>query len=393
MQGKRAWWGVGVLAALAVLVAIAAWGWRAGGRTTATNEQGSDAQKEENLPPNTITSTWVKSQSHSLRGVQGMDVRTWDFSRLSPSDLQFLSFDSKTQWPDQSHLPPGFQPDAALKAARDPGLGLGELHRQGITGKGVTVAVVDMDMLPEHQELAGRLKYIDAFPDETTNRDPHFHGMATASILAGATVGVAPEAFVYYFAIPDSTTSVQERFMAAVNQILALNATLPADKKIRIVSISWGPNQGDDARQAWLDLVFKARAQGTEVVYSDAPGVKYTCAAVLPERDRNDPDAYDWSAWVMKNFGDRAKLTDTLGVPASWRTTASVAGPGAYVYWSEGGLSWAVPYVAGLLALGLQVNPDATFDDLYQALDKTATANPQGVRMVNPAAYIAAVRR
>lgn len=56
-------------------------------------------------------------------------------------------------------------------------------------------------------------------------------------------------------------------------------------------------------------------------------------------------------------------------------------------------MSWAIPYFAGLLTPGLQTNPDANRDDLYLLIEKTATANSRGIQMVNPAGFVAAVRR
>ncbi len=340
--------------------------------------------------PKTVTMDWILA--HEDDGILGRDARNADFTQLSPPELARLNFDSNTQWPDQSHLPAWFQPDEVLEAAKDPGLGLRELHRQGITGKGINVAVIDKHILPEHRELAGRIKYIEVSPEKQDDRTPHFHGMAAASILAGATVGVAPEALLYYFAVPNDRAGFKN-YVVALEQLLALNATLPREQKIRVVSVSWGPSNRDpETKSAWLALVAKAREQGTEVVDSGQRAeVNYTCAGVLPGRDRNDPETYEWAAWLNNGRGPTIP-EKVLGVPASYRTTASVAGPDAYVYWGDSGVSWAIPYVAGLLALGQQVSPGADFDDLYRALEQTATPNAKGVPMLNPAAYIKAVQ-
>jgi serine protease AprX len=338
-----------------------------------------------------ITSDWVRA--NALYGVSGRDARNMDFTGLSPADLSLLGFDSNTKWPDRSRLPQGFRPDVVLEAAKDPGLKVRELHRQGITGKGIRVAVIDKNILPEHQEFAGRIKYVDALPEKTSGRSPHFHGMAAASILAGTSVGVASDAFLYYFAVPDDANGFRN-YLPALEQILTLNDTLPEGERIRVVSVSWSPSGDTEAtKKTWSELVERARAQGVEVVYSETRTVaSYLAAGVLPGQDRNDLNGYDWAAWVSKGGGGQMR-TKMLGVPASYRTTASIAGPDAYVYWGDGGQSWAIPYVAGLLTLGLQVNPSATFDDLYLALEKTAAPNARGVRMVNPTAYIDAVKR
>ena len=44
------------------------------------------------------------------------------------------------------------------------------------------------------------------------------------------------------------------------------------------------------------------------------------------------------------------------------RCTASPTGINDYVYYREGGMSWTVPYLAGLYALACQVNPDIILD-------------------------------
>ena len=42
------------------------------------------------------------------------------------------------------------------------------------------------------------------------------------------------------------------------------------------------------------------------------------------------------------------------------RCTASPTGVNDYVFYRKGGMSWSVPYVAGLYALACQVKPDIT---------------------------------
>ena len=59
-------------------------------------------------------------------------------------------------------------------------------------------------------------------------------------------------------------------------------------------------------------------------------------------------------------------------MPGDFRTTAAPNTPDAYVYYAGGGLSWVVPYVAGLYALGLQVYPPLTKEIFKEAWEKTA---------------------
>src|ERR687885_2001052 len=72
-------------------------------------------------------------------------------------------------------------------------LPLDRTYRHGGTGKGVTVYVFDGGVSTDHPELAGRVRRgYTAFP-----ADPaicNAHGTAVAGAIAGATLGVAPDA-------------------------------------------------------------------------------------------------------------------------------------------------------------------------------------------------------
>ena len=72
-------------------------------------------------------------------------------------------------------------------------------------------------------------------------------------------------------------------------------------------------------------------------------------------------------------------------------------GPSEYAYFSEGGTSWTVPWIAGLYALACQVKPDVTFAEFLDAAQ--ATAEPISIwrseteefpygKTVNPAALL-----
>lgn len=81
------------------------------------------------------------------------------------------------------------------------------------------------------------------------------------------------------------------------------------------------------------------------------------------------------------------------------RTLASPTGPEAYAHDGQGGMSWTIPYVAGLYALAAQVNPGLTPDQFRAALFRTARSvpwrGPDGERpfgpIVDPEALIQAI--
>ena len=138
-------------------------------------------------------------------GFIGKDFQDKDLARLSLEFLAGQAFDSRTTWPEQEKRPAGFSPDEWLETGKDPGLHVRELHRQGITGKGISVAVIDKYINPDHQEFSARISYhpIETAAARKFQYRSHFHGIACASILCGKSCGVAPEAKLYYFAGPD----------------------------------------------------------------------------------------------------------------------------------------------------------------------------------------------
>jgi subtilisin family serine protease len=63
-----------------------------------------------------------------------------------------------------------------------------------------------------------------------------------------------------------------------------------------------------------------------------------------------------------------------------------------YTYWTQAGLSWAAPYLAGLAALAYQVNPEIRPDEIVNLWKQTAVKTNAGL-VVNPPVFIAAVQK
>lgn len=320
-----------------------------------------------------------------IRGLSGMDIRGKNLSKLSIDELAGLSFDTNTIWPDKSVLPGSFSPEDWLNASKDPGLGLSDLHSGGITGKGVSIAVFDKPINSSHMEFSDRLFYktTDIPGDFETL---HFHGISCASIIGGNTCGVAPEVKIYYFAVPDNGRNFTN-YCTAMDELIALNKTLPANDKIRLVSISDGLYEDGIQWDKWSVALEKAKAEGIEVNYSNSLGnKKFAWGGCPPYKDKNNPDNYVNN----KNFAKGLSLSFAL-IPADYRTTAENEGNNAYSYWGESGFSWAIAYTTGLSALAYQVNPDITYDEILKLLYETKTINENGIGVINPESFIEAV--
>jgi len=91
----------------------------------------------ESLPPRNLDRS--SPLDVDLRGydVSGLDLRE------SLDSLLYASHDSRTVWPPKGRMPEGFDPQALLETAKSPGLGVRKLHKQGITGRGIGIAIID----------------------------------------------------------------------------------------------------------------------------------------------------------------------------------------------------------------------------------------------------------
>ena len=140
--------------------------------------------------------------------MENVDLRNLDLSDEGDY-LKSKDFDSLTQWPGLEKLPAGFDPKRLLEEGKNPGLGIRALHKEGINGKGVGIAILDQPLLLGHEQYASRLIRYDA--TRASWLSPQFHGSPIAGIAVGKTCGVAPKAFAFYYARPRRWSTVHRR--------------------------------------------------------------------------------------------------------------------------------------------------------------------------------------
>ena len=315
--------------------------------------------------------------------------RFWGLSdvslvRLNLTDqkklLDSMTYDTLTEWPPEANLPPGFDPAELIENAKNPGLGVRSLHREGIDGTGIGLAIIDQPLLLGHSEYTSKINRYD----ETGLGDlpPQMHGSPVVSIAVGKNIGVAPGASLSYFAVP-----MWERdnmpYIDALKKIFELNRSLPEKEKIRVVSISTGGFSGQPHYEEWKDILEKAEAQGILVVTCDQALLDYGILSLKPGENPDETKSYDPGYYSSEG--------DVLRVPGSNKTVASHRGIDVYTFDRKGGMSWGAPYIAGLAALAFQADPEIKPAEIIQFLKETANKTDSGP-VVNPPGFIARVR-
>jgi hypothetical protein len=315
-------------------------------------------------------------------GVAGVSLAGLDLTGQM-ARLNELPFDSRTEWPPADKLPKGFDPAKLLEDGKNPGLGVRGLHKQGIDGRGIHLVIIDQPLLREHREYKARVVEYTAIDVEGV--EVQMHGSPVTSIAVGQSCGTAPGASVHYYAVPTWKWWEEhcKPYAATLERILQHNQNLPAAEKVRVVSISLGAFSQWPDRELWTAAVQHAESEGILVVTCDPAELRLMMLKRKPGLDADAPTNY------VNQFAFR--MTEGLGVPAGNRTTAEHTGPEDYVFWRNGGMSWTVPYLAGLGALAFQVDPELKPQTIRDLWLKTATRTSAGW-VVNPPAFIDAVR-
>jgi serine protease AprX len=318
--------------------------------------------------------------------VRGLDLKAKGWT-VDPAIIKTLWFNEKTVWPDNAAA----AARNVLRKGQNPGLGLRALHSKGITGKGVTVAIIDQNMFLDHPEFAGKIVQYKDFGCGTAAVQGSMHAPAVTSLLLGTKIGAAPGARMYFAAVPSWLCDARY-YARALDWIVAENAKLPAGSKIRAISISAAPagvgSPYTVGGQAYLTSRTKAEKAG--ILVMDCTDTR--CVTLGAYYDLNAPD--DLSKCKL-GFPSHPGAMGTAGIyiPSTRRTQAEEYDKGdcSYQYTGSGGLSWTVPFLTGVLALGWQVNPKLSGLEMLNLVRSSAYLKSGKYMIVNPKAFIAAL--
>jgi hypothetical protein len=310
-----------------------------------------------------------------------VDLRGRNLSALDLAsrkvDLEQADFDTRTTWPPADRLPPGFDPRRILELGKIPGLGVRSLHARGVTGRGVGIAMVDQPLLVDHHEYAERLRLYEEIGVLAVIGSAPLHGAAVASIAVGKTVGVAPEADLYYIGSSLGFRGLPTNFRnyaLGVRRVLKINDQLPSDRKIRVIAIQVGWDRSQTGYAEMTAACAEARSAGLLVVSSSIEQVHGFRFHGLGRDPLANPDvftSYGPGSWWTKYLDRIARGPSRLLVPMDSRSLASHTGVDNYLFCRQGGWSWSIPFIAGTYALAAQVEPSITPERFWSLAMKT----------------------
>lgn len=337
-----------------------------------------------------------KKGYHTIKEISSVsyyqDIRWKDLrkieSQLDSSIIKTFWFNEKTIWPDKWKA----YSNSLITKGKNPGLEIRNLHKQGITGKGVTLAIIDQTICLDHPEYAGKIiEYHNVVNNVPTGKSS-MHGPGVVSLLVGDSIGTAPGAKIYFVAAY-GRINVDKYRVKALNWIIDKNSNLPEGEKIRAVSISAAPSGPKTLFKKnnflWDSAYSRAIKAGLIVIdCTKKNGITASC-----HYDIDKPDSILKCLPGLPGMAYTADSTRVC-VPNSLRTIAEEYDFGncSYSYCGRGGISWTVPYLVGVLALGWQLRPDISGQEMIKLLFSTSYYKGNRVRIIQPQVFIDSIK-
>ncbi|MCX5557467.1 S8 family serine peptidase [Streptomyces sp. NBC_00038] len=260
-------------------------------------------------------------------------------------------------------------------------IGTAAAWEAGLTGKGVTVAVLDTGVDAGHPDLDGRVSATKSFIEGQEVADRNGHGTHVTSTVGGS--GAASEGLEKGVA-PGATLAVgkvlSDQGSGSESQIIAGMEWAARDVHAKVISMSLGSTEASDGTDPMAEAVntlsretgalFVIAAGNTGAPASiGSPGAADS-ALTIGAVDSADEAAYFTSAGPR--YGDNALKPDLSAPGVDILAARSQLVDGEGYYESMSGTSMATPHVAGVAALLAEKHPDWTGAQLKDALMSTS---------------------
>ncbi|MGW4497116.1 S8 family serine peptidase [Micromonospora sp. NPDC004336] len=260
----------------------------------------------------------------------------------------------------------------------------------GLTGRGVTVAVLDTGADAGHPDLAGRIRESRNFTDVAEDGDVIGHGTHVASTIAGSGAasdgryrGVAPDAELLVGKVCADRSCPESAMLAGMQWAAergadVVNMSISGTDTAEVDLLEEAVNR----LTAQHGTLFVAAAGNEGVLGAGSVGTPSTAEAALSVAASTWDDAVADSSSRGPRLGDGGTKPE-IAAPGvdivaarSGQAPPEASDPVGDRYARSSGTSMAAPHVAGAAALLAQRHPDWTGPQLKAALVATATGLP-----------------
>lgn len=271
------------------------------------------------------------------------------------------------------------------------------LWAQGYHGEGVTVAILDSGVDPQHPDLAaawrgGTNSWLDPYGQHATPVDFSGHGTQAAGLIVGGAshgtaIGVAPAAkWIAAKIFDDAGQGTESAIHRAFQWLTDPDGNPATDDAPDIVNNSWGITGADECNSVFQPDIDTLRAADIAVVFAGGNMGPAPATSVSPANNAGvtSVGAVDGTGRVS-DFSSRGpsacdgSLFPKVSAPGDGVLTTDLSFGGGANYVLVAGTSFAAPHVSGVLALLKGAQPLATAADLELAVQNGAhDAAPPG---------------
>lgn len=331
-----------------------------------------------------------------------LDVSSYDLSKL---DILRIRYSEDTKWSeDKAKLPFGFNPKEFLEKRKNSGLGIRELHKQGICGQGRVIVMISPFRLFDHLEYHYSLKGYEEIHIDEENYGGGSNG-GRVSAVVGKTCGVAPMADIYYYAV-DDTNRTQRYYAEAMKKACLLHHKLKQEGKsgVDVIAILRGLSHPLFKNEEGFDEMAAAVNEAEKLgIWCYIGTAKFKENGMWREERIHCPqngDVDNFRDYVLSEYSVLHKIPESqiqlfrnsLCFPSGGNTHALDVKMNEYAFdYAEG--SFTQSYAAGLYLLAKSVKSDLTPVEFWRLGLKTGDFREGIGVIVNPQRLIEALKR
>ena len=240
-------------------------------------------------------------------------------------------------------------------------------HKQGITGKNITVAVMDSGLARHPDILPSRVLAFEDFvggrvhSQDLPYYDNYSHGTHVTGIIASSKIGIAPECNIISLKVLDNHgNGSSNQFVDGLKWLFLHHETY----HIQILNISIGSSQAalkdeNAPLHYWINKLWDI-------------GITICCSAGNNGPDPNSITAPGNCRKIITVGSSDGKHFSSAGPLLPYITKPELVAPGTNIislkpgsgYHIKSGTSMSVPFISGACALLLQLQPRLTNDQI-----------------------------